>query len=212
MLKLKNLQCDFISALQGKNVENITNYIKNPTTDANFPLEEIFAIYQNNLKANLNAALVAIYPIIKKLLGAEFFNFACHKFIFGYHHKKTRIYIAGNMPRNCNLDEYGSEFPEFLRNFPPSKHLLYLEDIALFEWAVHKVQIANKPQSFDARAISKLQQKDYYKLNLSLRDNTEFITSKYKIAKLWQILSKQAELPPNFHIELQRKQKFLSNN
>lgn len=82
------------------------------------------AIYRNNWRSNLSNALRIAYPVVEQLVGAEFFGYA------------ARCFIETQPSRSANLDDYGREFPAFLRAFEPVQSLLYLDDVAALELAI----------------------------------------------------------------------------
>src|SRR5260370_2714307 len=82
-------------------------------------------IYRNTIILGLTKALRLCYPVVQRLVGADFFDDAARRF------------IAEHPPRSAYLDQFGSEFPEFLRRFPPAASLAYLADVARLEWAVN---------------------------------------------------------------------------
>jgi len=82
-------------------------------------------IYRNTIYSGLAKVLRLSYPVVERLVGAEFFDGA------------ARIFIQGHLPRAAYLDQYGEEFAEFLRHFPPATSLAYLADVARLEWAVN---------------------------------------------------------------------------
>jgi hypothetical protein len=81
-------------------------------------------IYRNTFITGVTNALRLTYPAIHRLVGDDFFAAAAATF------------IAGHPPQAAYLDRYGSEFPEFLQQFPPATALIYLGDVARLEWTV----------------------------------------------------------------------------
>jgi hypothetical protein len=68
-------------------------------------------IYRNNTFASLTEALQACYPVVERLVGAGFFAYAANR------------YIRSHPSTLEDLQEFGSEFPEFLENFPTISYL-----------------------------------------------------------------------------------------
>jgi hypothetical protein len=81
-------------------------------------------IYRNTFYGTLTNALRLSYPAVHRLVGAEFFEGAAHAF------------INAHPPRGAYLDEYGSNFADFLACFPTATSVPYLADVARLEWAV----------------------------------------------------------------------------
>src|SRR5206468_117060 len=88
------------------------------------PLEPGLAVYRRNIAANYRNALGATYPVVKQLVGGDFFDHAVDQF------------TTAHPSRGGDLNEYGGEFPAFLRRFTRAASLPYLPDVAALEWAV----------------------------------------------------------------------------
>lgn len=88
------------------------------------------AVHRHNRRANLHGALRIAYPVVERLVGTEFFAWTAQHF------------IDGQPSRSANLEDYGHEFPEFLRTFAPARELPYLADVAALEAAIQAVAIA----------------------------------------------------------------------
>jgi hypothetical protein len=78
------------------------------------------------------------------LVGADFFAGAAAGF------------VAQHPPGAAYLDEYGAEFPEFLRNFEPAATLVYLADVARREWAVSQALHAGDVEPLDLARLAAL--------------------------------------------------------
>lgn len=91
------------------------------------PLARRFAVYLNNVHHGLVQALADAYPVVRRLVGDDFF-FAM-----------ARLYVTENLPRTRSLTHYGDRFPAFLHRFPPARSLPYLADVARLERAALEV-------------------------------------------------------------------------
>jgi len=83
------------------------------------------SIYRNTYAGNLVGALRISYPAVKRLVGEDFFEGA------------ARDFIDAHPPQSAYLNDYGSQFGDFLAHFPPAASLAYLADVARLEWAVN---------------------------------------------------------------------------
>jgi hypothetical protein len=81
-------------------------------------------IYRNTFVTGITKALRLSFPAVHRLVGNDFFEGA------------AGLFIAEHPPRAAYLDEYGADFPQFLRGFQPAASLEYLPDVARLEWAV----------------------------------------------------------------------------
>ncbi|WP_236020996.1 DUF2063 domain-containing protein [Sedimentimonas flavescens] len=82
-----------------------------------------FAVYRNNVLHSLGRALAARFPVIERLVGADFFN------------AMARVYVEADPPNSPVLFAWGEGFAEFLEGFPPVAALPYLPDVARLEYA-----------------------------------------------------------------------------
>jgi hypothetical protein len=105
-------------------------------------------IYRNTFVTGVTKALRLTYPAIHRLVGADFFEGA------------AGLFIAQHPPRAAYLDQYGAEFPEFLRNFQPAATLPYLADVARLEWAVSRAIHAADVEPLDLTRLAALSPED----------------------------------------------------
>jgi Putative DNA-binding domain len=82
-----------------------------------------FDVYRNNVVVSLIGAVIAIYPAVQKLTGADFFRAI------------ARAYIRETPPKSALLFEYGREFPAFIDRYPYALGLPWLSDVARVERA-----------------------------------------------------------------------------
>lgn len=87
-------------------------------------------IHRNNSRSVLRNALRSAHPVVERLVGVDFFGYAADRF------------IDEQVSRSGNVEDYGAEFPEFLRVFAPARDLPYLADVAALEAAIDSVRIA----------------------------------------------------------------------
>ncbi len=93
-----------------------------------------FAVYRNNIVVSLAQALADLCPVVRELVGAEFFT------------AMARCHVAACPPRTPVLADYGDEFPAWLERFEPAADLPYLADMARLEIArVRATHAAEEP-------------------------------------------------------------------
>lgn len=118
MPMLQNIQAEF--------AENLMDAM----LDQNKPTDIHFKIYQNNVITTLLSVLKSVYPLICKLLGEDFFLQCAQEYIRSY------------PSRTSNLHDYGEYFAGFLGEYELTNHLLYLPEVAEFEWICHYLHFA----------------------------------------------------------------------
>lgn len=81
-----------------------------------------FSVYRNNVYHSLTVALSDAYPVVKRLVGDDFF-FAM-----------ARTYLDnGGFPVHAPLYDFGKSFPDFIADFAPAENLPWLGDVGRIE-------------------------------------------------------------------------------
>ncbi|WP_297496458.1 DUF2063 domain-containing protein [Ferrovum sp.] len=145
-------------------------------------------IYRNNYRGNLHDVLAGAYPVIKQLVGDDFFRFM------------TRKYIERHPSHSGNLHHYGADLAQFLTTFEPANSLVYIADVAELEWACHTAYFADDGATLDIGRLALIPPDQYENLILHLHPSCFVVRSQYPIATIWQ--SHQPGACSNFHIEL----------
>lgn len=86
-------------------------------------VERRFAVYRNNVAVSLTEALASRFPVIRRLVGAEYFA------------PLARLYAEADRPKSPVLAEWGAGFAGFLDGFAPLSAYPYLGDVARIEYA-----------------------------------------------------------------------------
>ena len=145
-------------------------------------------IYRANVLGNFRRALAASYPVVKRLVGAAFFNAASDNFVRG--HPSTR----------GDINRYGADFAQFLDTYPPAHDLKYLPDVARLEWAIDQANIARDAASLDLAALSAVPAELHGELLFSLHPSAQFIVSTFPILHIWR--ANQPECSADENIDL----------
>ncbi|HEY3730335.1 MAG TPA: DNA-binding domain-containing protein [Steroidobacteraceae bacterium] len=111
-----------------------------------------FAIYRATADGTLTNALRLSFPAVERLVGAEFFDGA------------ARALMRAQAPTSACLNDYGSEFAQFLHQFAPAAGIAYLAEVARLEWAVNRALHASdvpalelsRLRSLDAAALARV--------------------------------------------------------
>jgi hypothetical protein len=139
-----------------------------------FGTERHLQIYRNNVYAGLTDALVAVYPVIARLVGEDCFR-GC-----GYH------YVRDAPPTSGNLHDFGEHFPEFLSSFEPVRELAYLPDVARLEWAWHLAFHAADAAALSLDALAQVAPEKYGALRFALHPSARLLASDYPVLRIWQ--------------------------
>lgn len=131
-------------------------------------------LYQNHRLHRLITALKHHYPLVANLLGNEFFAIT------------AKAYLEQYPPTSHLLHEYGEYFCAFLIEYEPVQHLIYLPEIADFEWATHRVSLAANADPFPLEEATKLLTLNPKQLTLTLHPAARLIKCHYPILKIIQ--------------------------
>ncbi|WP_248742781.1 MULTISPECIES: DUF2063 domain-containing protein [unclassified Pseudomonas] len=80
-----------------------------------------FAVYRNNVQGSLSNALADSYPVVRQLVGEEFFR------------AMVGVFIQNHPPRSPLMSDYGSDLADFISGFEPASSVPYLADVARLE-------------------------------------------------------------------------------
>ena len=133
------------------------------------------AIYRGNVIASATKALAAAYPIIRKLVGDEFFD------------GLARTYCREHPSASGDLNEYGEKFARFVAAFPHTQSLPYLPDVARLEWLVHRAHYAADHAPLDTGRLGRIPEGDYPRLTLKLHPAVATLESSYPIYRIWEV-------------------------
>ena len=139
---------------------------------------ERIAVYRRALFANYRNALAATYPVVKRLVGAPFFNAAVDKF------------VRAHPATSGDLNIYGDVFGAFLAAYPPAVDLPYLADVAKFEWAQDEANRAadnELPPEAVLAALATVAPARLPALVLALAPSCRLVTSRYPVLRIWQV-------------------------
>ena len=155
---------------------------------ANYSAEVAIGVYRNNYRGNLHDALAGAYPVVKLLVGDDFFRFL------------TKRYIEQHPSCSANLHHFGSELAGFIATFEPAGELVYLADVAVLEWACHVAYFADDGEALNLNELVQVPPERYPDLILHAHPSCRVVRSPYPIAAIWQ--AHQPGAPEDFHIGL----------
>lgn len=148
------------------------------------------AIYRGNVYGNCAKALASAYPIVRKIVGEEFFD------------AMARAYSRA-IPSLCgDLNRYGERMPAFLGDFPPVADLPYLPDVARMEWLAHRAHFAPDAIAFDPRPLAGIPPERYLCLRARLAAPCALLESEWPLARIWTI--HQDDYAGAFKVDLER--------
>lgn len=181
MTKLRELQAEFTAALFDRG-----HALPVDVTDrhgARRPTRR-FNIHRNNVFGCLTDLLLAYFPVVARLVGAEFF-FAM-----------AREFVRESPPRSPVLSRYGGRFPVFIQKFPPARDLPYLVDIARLEWLRQRAYHARDQVPIAADDLAAIPARHVPDVTFELHPSVGLVVSRYPVVTIWQTNRHDAEVRP----------------
>lgn len=133
------------------------------------------AAYRRSIFGNLNAALLATYPVVANIVGLAFFREA------------ARQYLADPPSLSGDLNELGGDFGDFLATYPYAAELPYLPDTARLEWQVQTVYYAADGGPADLSALAAAPPEDWGELRFSVAPAHARLDSPWPLADIWRV-------------------------
>ena len=168
MLTLLELQRDMRAALIGRDVGPIMGSL----IDGMGP--ERLDIYRNTILSGLMKALRLAFPAVERLVGSEFFESAADAF------------IAGHLPREAYLNQYGDEFPYFLSHYAPKATLSYLADVASLEWAINCALHAPDEAPLELSQLAGLAPEEQCRVSFRAHPSVGLVRSDFPVDDIWR--------------------------
>lgn len=155
---LPELQRNFIGHILGA-VEGVAGQVAaaGPFTPA-----QRLQIYKNNTHLALTDILLQTFPAATKIVDEKFMRYAAQAFF-------TR-----QPPVSGDMNDYGADFPAFLKDFPPLAGHPYVADVARLEWLRHEAWLSPLLPAAEADAGA-----------LRLQPHVRLMQSPWPAADLW---------------------------
>jgi len=145
-------------------------------------------VYRNNYRGNLHDTLAGAYPVLRQLVGEDFFRLLARRF------------IEQHPSRSGNLLRYGSEMAEFLTHFENTQHLVYLPDMARLEWACHRAYFADDVAPFELTRLAGVAPESFADLRWNFHPGCALLSSAFPVSVIWR--AHQDGASADFRIDL----------
>lgn len=164
-------QADFTASMLDPNAA-VPDGLKNPD---GAQASKRFNVYRNNVAVSLSDALETAFPVVRKLVGDQFFR------------AMAGVYLRKHPPRSPLMMFYGDAMPQFLGRFEPAKSVPYLPDIAAVELALRHAYHAADATPVDGQALAALSPDDLMSTRLKLAPATLTVTSDFPICAIYKV-------------------------
>ena len=130
-------------------------------------------VYRNNSTEGFRKALALEFPVIERLVGAEYF-----------------AQVAGRFQQHTpscsgDLRHIGARFPHYLAQTLAASEFEYLGDVASLEWAIETLSIAADEPGITIDALRSIPPERYDGLRLTRRKCSAVVQSVYPIVTIW---------------------------
>ena len=138
------------------------------------PSEKRFNVYRNNVVVSLSDALETAFPVIRKLVGEEFFR------------AMAGVHVRAHPPKRAVMMGYGEDMPDFLEAFPPVAHLPYLPDVARLELLLRESYHAADHHPLPAEAFGDIAPDDLMVRKFALAPSLRLLRSEHPVYGIWR--------------------------
>ncbi|ODT17273.1 MAG: hypothetical protein ABS35_26265 [Kaistia sp. SCN 65-12] len=171
MLGLRDLQAAFAGILRGDDQPRLEAVVSGDS----IPAAARLRVHRHHIEQSLVAALAATFSTVQAIVGEDFFR------------AMARRYVAGDLPHQPVLAEYGAGFPAFIADYEPATSLPYLADVARLDWALNLAFHSLAANHLTAADLSSLPPERIAELPLALAPGAGVLRSSYPIDRIWQV-------------------------
>ncbi len=136
--------------------------------------EKRFSIYKNNVFYSLSNALADLYPVVKQLVGEDFFAGTAH------------YYLQQHPPQQAAMVYFAYDFPEFLRQFEHTRSMSFLAPVAELELSRHIAYHAMDEESITADTMAKIAPDALANAIVHFPASMRLVASEHPIFTIWQ--------------------------
>ena len=172
MPELLRFQSDFAAALRER---QRTPTMQRWLAGDDGLVERRMAIYRANTVAAAEKALASAYPVIRQVVGDEFF------------HGLAREFQRGTPSTSGDLTAFGAGFGAFLAGFEHTQSLPYLPDLARLEWAVHRAYGAADAPDWDPASLGAVDPERQATIRFQWSPGTAVVASVHPVVRIWTI-------------------------
>ena len=136
---------------------------------------ERLAVYRGNVDGNCAKALANAYPIVRKIVGGEFFD------------AMAREYARAHPSQSGDLNAYGERLADFVAAFPHTQDLPYLPDVARMEWLAHCACRAADAEPLDLARLTQVSEDGHAALRPVLAPACALLASSWPLGRIWEV-------------------------
>ncbi len=138
-------------------------------------VERQIGIYRNSVFGGLLKALAETYPVSQQLVGTDFFNAMCLR------------YIAQTPSTHYDINLYGQSLPEFTATFTHAQSVPYLPDVMRLEWAWHRALQTPDGATTALQEILNINDEELNQITFRLHPTATLLHSSYPVLAIWKL-------------------------
>lgn len=170
MSSLPRLQEDFRTAILGGDSRAVAAAVVGNTLAG----ARRVAIHRHHFVITLTEALGATYPVVRRLLGADYFD------------QLARRFMGLSPPAATCLFEYGADLAAFLDRLPALADFPYVPDVARLEWLINAAHHADDAPALDLATLATIAPAQWSTLVLPVHPATMLLRSAWPVDAIWQ--------------------------
>ena len=132
-----------------------------------------FSVYRNNVAVSLIGAMEARFPVVRRLVGDEFFR------------GMARAFTARHKPATAVIIQYGAGFADFIAAFEPAQDLPYLADVARLENAWVEAYHSAEAAPLALTALAAIDPAKFAELKLVFHPAARLLRSDHPAGSIW---------------------------
>lgn len=132
-----------------------------------------FDVYRNNVAVSLTEALETAFPVVKKLVGTDFFR------------AMAGVYLRAHPPKSPVMMFYGDDMPDFLAGFAPAQSVPYLPDVARLELALRHSYHAADTTAIAPNSLAQIAPDTLPDVIFTVAPSVFVIASTYPLHSIW---------------------------
>ena len=169
--RLNLMQQQFVDALFDRDKTGLLEFVQGPSDALK---SRRLDIYRNNVFYSLGSALGDLYPVVKKLTGADFFS------------ATASVYLHKYPPGRAAMVSLGEDFPDFLQQFEHTVSMPWLADVARLELMWHQSYHAADVDSLGVNEFAVIPVDELVNIRLTVHPSIRLLVSRYPILQIWQ--------------------------
>jgi hypothetical protein len=141
-------------------------------------------VYADTARSHFIDSLSSSYPVIRRLVGADYFLQA------------ARAFHAGHPSLSGDLQPAGTRFAQYLSQLHRDDEYRYLGDVARLEWLVQEALLASDHEPFDLTKLGRVDPAAYDDLRFDLHPAGRLFESEFPCLAIWEANASGDAQPP----------------